>query len=100
MILERDLSVIVPSISSVSRQLLPSTGSLGSVPPLHWLLRAARTSCRPSRVVGPTAPVPRFVSFARRYRPMAETTGSLRFLENPRVHAALYDPGRTLEPGH
>jgi hypothetical protein len=41
MLVELDVSAIVPSISSVSRQLgsrqfsLPSTGSLGSVPPLH-----------------------------------------------------------------
>jgi hypothetical protein len=35
MVMELDVSVIVPSIGSASRKLLPSTGSLGSVPPLH-----------------------------------------------------------------
>src|SRR5438874_352251 len=48
MLAELCVSVIVPSFGPCPRQPLPSTGSLGSVPPLHRLLRAARTSRRPS----------------------------------------------------
>ena len=45
--------------------------------------------------------MPRFVSFARPDRTcFAEKTGSPRFLENPRVHASLFDPGRISGPGH
>src|SRR5215217_6549745 len=92
MVSELCISVIIASISSVSRQLLPSMGSLGSVPPLHRLLRAARTSRRPSCLAS-------FPSLGLTARASAETTGPPRFLENPRMHAAFFDPGRTFEPG-
>jgi hypothetical protein len=51
-------------------------------------------------LLGRLLPLPRFVSFAWGYRLAAETTGSPRFLEDPRIHATLFDPGRIAEPGH
>jgi hypothetical protein len=64
--------------------LLCSAGSLGTVPRLLRSYSGALTSRRPRL---------RFVSFARLYRLVAATSGSPRFLGNPRVRALLSDPG-------
>ena len=102
----------------MTRRPLPSTGSLGPVPPLHRYYEALRL---------PAALPPRFVSFAWRYhgcarrfaptgcgRPRlwawtlghpepsrdltAETSGSPRFLGGPPcVHALRSDPGGPLD---
>src|SRR5579859_4962278 len=92
MLVELGISVIFPSFDSVSRQPLPSTGSLGSVPPLHRLLRAARIPRRPRL---------RFVSFARLYRPRGRRRrglpGSWGTIS---VRAPLSDPGGTATPDH
>lgn len=91
MLLELDVSAIVPSFSSANRQPLRSTGSLGSVPRLRryyellGLLAIRRASLRFLRSALP---------------PSAETTRPPRFLENPRVHAALCDPGGPTSTGH
>jgi len=96
MLVELDVSVIGLSIDSVSRQPLPSTRSHGSVPSLHRYYELLGLPVAHRVYVGPTAPRPRFVSFARRYRLSAGTTGSPRFLGNPRMLAAFYDPGRSV----
>src|SRR5712664_2030118 len=49
-VVEPDVSSIFPSSGSVSRHPLPSTGSLGSVPPLRRYYGNARTPGHPSRL--------------------------------------------------
>ena len=73
---ELGISAIFPSVDSVSRQPLPSTGSLGTVPPLHRLLRAARTPGHPSRAL-------RFLRACATAPVGAETTRPPRFLGSP-----------------
>jgi hypothetical protein len=54
---ELDVSGIFPSNGSVSRRLLPSAGSLGSVPPLHQYYEALRLlSVRPGTLRSPSRP--------------------------------------------
>ncbi len=64
---ELDLPGIFPSNGSVSRRLLPSTGSLGSVPPLRRYCEALRLlSGRPGTLRSPLAT--RYPSPAARFR--------------------------------
>lgn len=117
---ELNLSGIFPSNGSVSRRRFPSTGSLGSVPPLRRYSAALRLlSARPgslrsslaARYPSPTAP---FRSSGRRSRKAAprpgpfvrwthprhqrETERSPRFLGNPWQRAPLSDPDEGNSP--
>jgi hypothetical protein len=112
---EPGVSFIFLSSSSVSRRPLPSTGSLGLVPPLHRLLLGARTPGRSSGVaslpsLGPTTPCPFFAPNRAGHRAVGpgldrlpavlfgvETSGSPRFLGNPlvRMPRSLTPVGRT-----
>src|SRR5438105_18096 len=82
---EPGVSFIFPSNGSVSRHPLPSTGSLGSVPPLLGYYE----------MLGRPKPVPlRFVSLRSAVPPSrAEVLGPPRFLGDLREHALFYDPG-------
>ena len=73
----------------MTRQLLPSTGSLGRLSPFlryHELLRLLAAPPAPPQLSLGSA-VPRFIT--------GETASSPRFLGNPSRYAAFSDPGRT-----
>ena len=113
---ELGVSVIFPSSGSVARRPLPSTGSLGSVPPLPRYYEALRLpavrpaalrflrlavprsprvrSRRPARArPGVGHPVPR-PGFAVERQGLPGSWGT------PRDSALLSDPGGTAAPGH
>ena len=86
----------VPCLGSPFAPRGPSSvGSLASS-----LLRAARTSRRPLRCVEPTTLGASLRLPSLGATASAETTGPPRFLENPRLHAALFDPGEIVDSGH
>src|SRR5712664_3801583 len=119
-VVEPDVSSIFPSSGSVSRHPLPSTGALGSVPPLRRYYGNARTPGHPSRLasfpsLGATtvrpllSPLPpawgatlqgRGLSRGSPSRSSVEMAGPPRFLGDLRAHAPLSDPDGTGTPSH
>lgn len=117
MLSELDVSFIFSSNGSISRPPLPSTGSLGSVPPLRRyyerlgllcalptslrFLRSAVPSLRPCSLqrAGTLLSLTR-VSFSGSLFPLFRTEAlrSPTFLGNLRVRALLYDPGEPDSP--
>lgn len=117
-----EFPIIFPSGSSVFRQPLCSDGSLRIGSPPSRLIRAAPTSCHPSRrtpfpspdstVSVPAcsslpwfaAPDPRAGVFYRgvpNHCPETETAGSPRFLGSPHARVPCsHDPGGISAPGH
>jgi len=88
MLVELGISDILPSLGSVSRQPLPSAGSLRVGSPAS----SATTGCSDSSA--PSAPLRFLRSAVPSWR--AAATRPPRFLGDPPVRALLFDPGGPL----
>ena len=115
---EPGVSAIFPSIGSVTRRPLPSTGSFGIVPPLpryYWALRLLAVRPGSLRFLRSPVPIARYlfallgqVRTARepgglmplpRSGVSTETARSPKFLGTPWLRALLFDPGGTAALG-